>query len=187
MLSSQRTFGAAEVETVGCPIEIFIRHVSTRFYFGAFVAAVWLSFSMATVGSPLDRLHAYTKNANVCFCCLSEPQTHAYRSGKRQRSGKLSKRGVKSSLLDSTQRTSCRTRRERSKSDAAKPGCRPLARRFAPHPSRCSGPPFGRSTTRRVVVRVGGRELECLDTVHLLKHFLESGRSRLVRSLYGLG
>ena len=44
-------------------------------------------------------------------------------------------------------------RRKRGSRYRAKRGG--VIRHFVPHPSRCSGPPFRRSPTLRVVVRVG--------------------------------
>jgi hypothetical protein len=78
MLSCQRIRGALEVETVVCLSKIVLGPRLGRSYLGAFAAAAWLAFGLATLESPVEDVRAQPKAANACICELSSTVSQAY-------------------------------------------------------------------------------------------------------------
>jgi hypothetical protein len=79
-------------------------------HLGAFAAAAWLVFSLATLGSPQESACAQPKADNACFCELLSTVSQAYCHGKsrecRRANREVRQNELQSGLLSYSQRRS---------------------------------------------------------------------------------
>jgi hypothetical protein len=79
-----------------------------RSYLGAFAAAAWLVFGLATLESPLEQVCAQPKAANTCFCELSSTVSQGYCGAKswecRRANREVRQSELQSKLLSHSQR-----------------------------------------------------------------------------------